>query len=150
MKKRLFAVFAVLVCVLALAGCRTMVLGERGDFDMDEIAKAQKIVVADASGQEKAVLETEEEIDAFVKAITVENWDFAELPEGAEKAGSFTLWQQATVKAFLGEKETKTQEICTFVIYDQDYLTIETGVMNLNFTFSVPASVGAYLRELAA
>lgn len=150
MKKRLFAIFAVLACVLALAGCKTMVRGEKGGFDVDEIAKAQKIVVADASGKEKAVLETEEEIDAFVEAVTVENWDFADLPENAEKAGSFTLWQEETVKAFFGEKEAKNLEICTFVIYDQDYLTIDTEMMNLQFTFSIPANVGAYLRELCA
>lgn len=150
MKKRVFAIFAALACLLALAGCTTVVKGEKWDFDADEIAKAQKIVVADASGKEKAVLETEEEIDAFVKAVTVENWDFAELPEGVKKAGSFTLWQTETVKAFFREKEAEIKEICTFVIYDQNYLTIDTGVMDLTFTFAIPGSVGNYLRELAA
>lgn len=148
MKKRVFAIFAALVCVLALAGCRSMV---KADFKMDDISKAQKIVIADASGKEKAVLETEAEIDAFIKTLKVEDgWDFAELPEGVEKAGSFTLWQSETVKALFGERESKTLEICTFTIYDQNYLTVDTGVVGLTLTFSIPESAGAHLRELCA
>ncbi|MDE7053942.1 MAG: hypothetical protein K2O84_03895 [Oscillospiraceae bacterium] len=147
MKKRVFTVFTALLCLLALAGCKTVV--EDG-FDIEDVAKAQKIVVADASGTEKAVLDTEADIDAFVDAINIDEWKLAELPEGLEKQGSFALWQNETVKAFIGKGETRSLEVCTFIIYDQDYLTIDTGVMDIVFTFKLSESAAAYLRELAA
>lgn len=147
MKKRVFTVFTALLCLLALAGCKTEV--EDG-FDIEDIAKSQKITVADASGKEKAVLETASEIEAFLDAVNMEGWQFAELPKGMEKAGSFTLWQSETVNPFSGGKEAVLREICTFTIYGQDYLSIEPDVMGMTFTLAVPEAAGTYLRELAA
>lgn len=141
---------AALLCLLFLAGCRTAVPGERFDVGND-IAKAQKIVAADAAGMEKAVLETEEEIDAFVKAADVENWRLAEKPEDLTEAGSFTLWQTETVTALIGESGAKDVEICTFRVYaEADCLTIDTGFADISFTFSIPRAAADYLRGLTA
>ena len=138
----------LLICILLLAGCRSVSIG--GDFSPGkEISKAQRIVAADAGGTETGVLETGEEIDAFVEAVNVEGWRLADLPEGLTRAGSFTLWQTETVTALLGQKEAEAKEICTFLIYqDGDYLTIETGFTNISITFSIPEDAAGYLRSL--
>lgn len=149
MKKRILLPIAVLLCLLALAGCKTIVPGE--DFDVGhDLSKAQKIVIHDAAGNEKAVLSTESEIDAFVEAVNVDGWKFIqEVPEGLTEAGSFALWQQETVTALIGEKEARENEICTFRIYeDGDYLTIEAWVIDM--TFSIPRETADYLRGLTA
>ena len=138
-----------LLCLLLLAGCKAVSAGV--NFNPGgEFSKAQKIVVLDAAGTEKAVLESEEEIDGFVQAMNVEGWSLAtELPEDLEKAGSFTLWQTETVTALLGEKEAEVKEICTFIVYqDGDYLTIDTGFASITISFSVPEETSAYLRNL--
>ena len=151
MRERTLLGGVILLCLLFLAGCR-MVTRTNIDFDADSLSKAQKIVVCDASGNEKAVLTEKEDIDAFVNAVNAANvgrWKFQELPEGLTEAGSFTLWQVETVTALVGEKEAKTNEICTFRIYeDGNYLTIETILIDLSF--SIPESTAVYLRGLTA
>lgn len=148
MSKRFLIVGAALLFLAMLAGCKTL---DRVDaaFDADSLSKAQKIVVTDAAGNEKAVLTEKADIDAFADAVNVGGWKFAELPENLTKAGGFTLWQEETITALIGEKAAKVNEICTFRIYeDGNYLTIETALMD--FSFSIPESTAAYLRSLAA
>lgn len=151
MRERTLLGGVILLCLLFLAGCKT-VTQTNIDFNTNSLEKAQKIVIHDAAGSEKAVLTEKEDIDAFVKALNVGNtgrWKFQELPEGLTEAGGFTLWQEETVTALIGQREAKVNEICTFRIYeDGDYLTIETGVMD--FTFSIPGETAEYLRDLAA
>ena len=151
MKKRVLLPIAALLCLALLAGCK-MVTQTNIDFDTNSFTKAQKIVVCDASGTEKAVLTEKEDINAFVDTLNVANvgrWKFQDPPEGLTEAGSFTLWQEETITAFIGEKEAKANEICTLQIYeDGDYLTIKTILMD--FTFSIPESAAAYLRGLTA
>ena len=151
MSKRTLIVGAALLFLAMLAGCKVL---DRTDytFDADALSKAQKIVVTDAAGNEKAVLTEKEEIDAFVDAVNVANtgrWKFQELPEGLTEAGSFTLYQVETLTALVGQKEAKVNEICTFRVYGNgDYLTIETVLMD--FSFSVPHETADYLRGLTA
>ncbi len=151
MSKRFLIAGAALLFLAMLAGCKVL---DRVDaaFDGDSLSKAQKIVITDAAGKEKAVLTEKEDIDAFVEAVNVGNigrWKFQALPEGLTRAGGFTLYQTETVTALVGQSETKVNEICTFRLYeDGDYLTIETGVMD--FPFSVPHETAEYLRGLAA
>ena len=148
MKKRILLPIAALLCFAFLAGCR-MITQTNIDFDTNSFTKAQKIVVHDASGNEKAALTEKSDIDNFVDAVCVDGWKFQELPEGLTEAGSFTLWQTETITALVGEKEAKSNEICTFRIYeDGDYLTIEAMLVNVPFAISHEAA--EYLRDLAA
>lgn len=143
------SIAAVLLCIALLAGCRTVVPGEHFDVG-HELSKAQKIVIQDAAGNEKAVLSTESEIDAFVEVVNVGGWNFIkEVPGGLTEAGRFTLWQRETITALAGEGETEENEICTFRIYENgDYLTIEAWVIDM--TFSIPRETADYLRGLTA
>ena len=151
MSKRFLMVGAALLFLAMLAGCKIIDKTEYA-FDADTLSKAQKIVVTDAAGNEKAVLTEKEEIDAFVDAVNVANtgrWKFQELPEGLTEAGGFTLYQIETLTALIGQNEAKVNEICTFRIYeDGDYLTIGTVLMD--FSFSVPHETAEYLRGLTA
>lgn len=136
----------ILLCLLLLAGCRA---GNIAKFEVDDFSKAQKIVIHDAAGREKAVLTGEADLDRFVEVMDVEGWRLAELPEDLTQAGSFTLWQEETAKLFQGEKEAEMWEICTFQCYeDGDYLTVDTGLANLNITFAIPQSAAEYLQSL--
>lgn len=140
----------LMLCVLLLAGCRSTAIGKNFNPG-SEFSKAQKIVISDAEGNEKAVLETEEEIDAFVRAVNVEGWRLADPPENLEKAGSFAFWQTETVTALLGDRKAESKEICTFLIYqEEDYLTIDTGFVGITITFSIPEEASAYLRDLVS
>lgn len=146
MKKRILLSAAALLCLALLAGCR-LISRLNVNFDGEDFSKAQKIVVTSAAGDEKAVLTEEADIDAFVKAVNVEGWHLAEQPENPTPAGAFTLWQTETVTALMDRREAKETEICTFRIYQEDYITIEIGGIDLHF--SVPRETGEYLRELA-
>lgn len=134
---------AALLCLLALAGCMA-----GAGFDAGEISKAQRIVVADAGGTERAVLTEEADIDAFVEAMDVDHWRMAELPENLTRSGSFTLWQTETVTVLVGGEEPKALEICTFQCYeDGSYLTAETGLAGISLSFSIPRKAAEYLRS---
>lgn len=148
MKKGTLIVAAALASLILLAGCRVLTK-TNVMFDQDGLAKAQKIVVYDAAGNEKDVLTEKADIDAFVDGMSVDGWEFSELPEALTDAGAFTLWQEETVAAIWGEREAKVNEICTFRIYQEgDYLTVETGWVDI--TFAVSRETADYLRELAA
>lgn len=149
MKKRILLPIAALLCLTLLAGCKFLTRTDF-DFDTDSISKAQKIVVQDAAGNEKAVLSEEADLDAFVETVNVGGWKFIkEVPGDLTEAGSFTLWQRETITALAGGGETKENEICTFRIYaDGDYLTIETGLIDVSF--AIPQSTADYLRGLTA
>ena len=143
MTRRLCVSMTALLCLLALAGCRT------ASFDGEELAKTQRIVIADAGGAERGALTEEADIDRLVEAVNLDNWRIAEKPEGLTPSGTLTLWQEETITALLGEKTAETREICTLQCYeDGDYLTIVTGVVDL--TFSIPQETAAYLRSLWA
>lgn len=144
MTKRLCVSLTALLCLLAMAGCRVTT-----GFNAGEFSKAQKIVVTDGGGTERAVLTEEADIDRLVEAVNVDNWRIAEKPEGLTPSGTLTLWQEETITALLGEKTAETREICTLQCYeDGDYLTIVTGVVDI--TFSIPQETAAYLRSLWA
>lgn len=146
MKERTLLGGAILLCLLFLSGCRAANIAQ---FDRDDFSKAQKIVVHDASGREKAVLTGEADIDGFVEAMDVEGWHLAELPGGLTPAGSFTLWQEETARAFQEEKDGEFWEICTFQCYENsDILTIDTGLADISITFTIPQSASDYLRGL--
>lgn len=148
MKKRIVLPIAALLCLTLLAGCK-LLTQTNVDFKADSFSKAQKIVVQDAAGNEKAVLTEERELDAFVDAVNVEGWKFGEVPEGLTEAGRFTLWQKETVTALIGKKEAKENKICTFRIYeDGDYLSIEA--LGMDMSFSIPREAAEYLRGLTA
>ena len=111
----------------------------------------EKIVVHDAAGNEKAVLTEEPDIDEFVEAMDVEGWRLAELPKGLTEAGSLTLWQAETVKAYMEAGDADFWEICTFRFYENgDYLTIDTGLADIEITFAIPQSASDYLQTLIA
>ncbi len=149
MKKNLFAPYlaalAVLLCAALLDGCQVV---DRGGFDKDTISKAQRIEITNAAtGEEIRVLETEEDIDAFVEAVNVGGWQLAEEPEGGVREGAFTLYQQSSVRALIGEGEERIVELCTLFSYqDAAYLTIGTGFLDI--TFSIPESAAEYLHSL--
>lgn len=148
MKERTLLGGVILLCLLFLAGCN-MVTQTNIDFHTNSFSKAQKIVIHDAAGNEKAALTEKSDIDNFVDAVSVDGWKLQELPENLTEAGSFTLWQTETITALIGEKEAKVNEICTFRIYeDGDYLTIEAMLADVPFAISHEAA--EYLRNLTA
>lgn len=141
MTRRLCVSLTALLCLLALAGCRT------ASFDGEELSKTQRIVIADAGGAERGVLTEEADIERLVEAVNVTGWHIAEKPEGLTPSGTLTLWQEETAAALLAGREPEQRELCTLQCYeDGDYLTIVTGVVDL--TFSIPQETAAYLRSL--
>lgn len=143
MTRRLCVSLTALLCLLALAGCRT------ASFDGEELSKTQRIVIADAGGAERGVLTEEADIERLVEAVNVTGWHIAEKPEGLTPSGTLTLWQEETAAVLLAGREPEQRELCTLQCYeDGDYLTIVTGVVDL--TFSIPQETAAYLRSLWA
>lgn len=140
MKKPL-ALFALL-CALLLSGCQTALLPR------DAAARAQRVEIADAAaGESLDVLESERSLEAFVEALKLEDWQMAELPEGAELEGLFTLYQEDFFAALFRGEPAELQEICTLCSYREvPYLTIQTGLGDISFF--IPESAAAYLHSL--
>ena len=140
MKERTLIGGFLLLCLLFLAGCQA-------DSDFDAISKAQRIEIADAAtGEHIRTLESEEEIEAFVNALTRDvRWKFQDPPEGAVKAGAFTLYQNETIHP--GNTAPRTLELCTLYSYgNAPYLSIATGLGDVSF--AIPQETADYLHTL--
>lgn len=154
MRRYILLAFAAVLSAALLAGCKvveTKILVSDEKWNENSFSKAQKIVVFDAAGNEKAVLTEQSDINAFVDTVCVDGWKLKEMPEGVSEAGSFTLWQSETITALFGEHEAKASQICTCRVYagdEGDFLMMETGFVDI--PFSVPPGTADYLRELAA
>jgi len=148
MKKRLILSWTLLLCVVALAGCRITTYSAPL-FKADEIAKAQEIRVTDsATGDAITSLTEKEELEDFIEAMDVERWRIADLPADLTRETAFTLYQAETVTVLFGDNTHEVNEICTFHSYrDAAYITIEIPLVQFDINFSIPGKAADYLHS---
>ena len=144
MKKILIVLAAILTL---LCGCQTGKNTNAADYG-DAISKAQEIAVISPDTAEVIDTITDaKEIENFVSALNVEQWELTPLPDEASEIGVFGLAQEKTIRLGQTNTDGTLYDIATITLYDGSYIGIEIcGLDGLDMTFSVSEGTADYLN----
>lgn len=134
----------VLLTLLLLGGCTTAydITGPTG-AEQEGLNMAQEVLVLDPEGKLVRTLAAEEELDAFLDGLRLEDWTLARLPEGAVPEGTFVFRQLETLKLGQRWEDRAMVEAARLTVYDQGaYGVLLCGGVSL--CFGLPE--GAYVR----
>ena len=144
MKKILIVFVAILTL---LCGCQANKNTNSTDYG-DAISKAQEITVISPDTAE--VIETitdAKEIEDFVSALDVDQWELKPLPDEASKIGTFGLAQGKTIKLGQTDTDGTLYDVATITLYDGSYIGIKIyGLDDLDIIFAVSEDTANYLN----
>lgn len=144
MKKILIALVAI---ITLLCGCQAIKNTNSTDYG-NAISKAQEITVISPNTAE--VIETitdAKEIEDFVSALNVDQWELKPLPDEASKIGTFGLAQEKTIKLGQTDTDGTLYDVATITLYNGSYIGIEIrGLDDLDMTFAVSKDTADYLN----
>ena len=138
-------ILVTLVAILALlCGCQANENTNASDYG-DDISKAQEIAVISSDTAE--VIETitdREEIEDFVSALDLEQWELKTLPDEVSEIGTFGLAQEGTIKLGQTNTDGTLYDIATITLYNGSYISFEIG--GFDMTFEVSEDTADYLN----
>ena len=144
MKKILIVLVAMLIL---LCGCQAKQNANSTDYG-DAISKAQEIAVISPDAAE--VIETitdAKEIEDFVAALNVDQWELTTLPDEAYEIGAFGLAQEKTIKLGQTDTDGTLYDVATITLYNDSYIGITIcGLDGLDMTFAVSEDTANYLK----
>ena len=140
------ALILAALCLTALCGCQLR-LTLSDPFSWEDLSKAQEIQVIPGGTEEAAQAITgEAELEAFVAGLELEQWQLADLPEGAAVSGAFRLTQLEAQKLGQRAEDRQRLEICTLRAYEGlPCLTVEAAGLQLHF--QIPPEAQAHLAQ---
>ena len=141
MKKILILSATILVL---LCGCQASEDTNASDYG-DDISKAQEIAVISPDTAEVIDTITDiEEIEDFVSALDLDQWELKTLPDEASEIGSFGLAQEETIKLGQADTDGTLYDIATITLYNGAYISFEIG--GFDITFEVSEDTADYLN----
>ncbi len=138
-------IFITLVAILALlCGCQANENTNASDYG-DDISKAQEIAVISPDTEEVIDTITDtEEIEDFVSALNLDQWELKTLPDEAAEIGSFGFAQEETIKLGQTDTDGTLYDIATITLYNGSYISFEIG--GLDMAFEVSEETADYLN----
>lgn len=110
------------------------------------ISKAQEIAVIPADTSKiTETIAAKDDIDDFVMALEIENWELKSLPDTASEVGTFDFSQEQTIKFRQTNHDGTLSHIATITVYDSPYICLE--FCGLDMTFEVSSDTADYLME---
>lgn len=144
MKKILIPFMAILIL---LCGCQANENTNAAEYGND-LSKAQEIAVI--SPDTAAVIDTmtdPKELEDFVSALNLDQWELKTLPEEASEIGAFGLAQEKTIQLGQTDPDGTLYDVTTITLYDGSYIGIEiVGLDGLDLTFAVGKDTADYLN----
>ena len=135
----------LVVILTLLCGCQANENTNASDYG-DDISKAQEIAVISPDTAEVIDTITDaEEIEDFILALNLDQWEFKPLPDEAFEIGSFGLAQEETIKLGQTDTDGTLYDIATITLYNGDYISFEIG--GFDMTFEVSEDTVDYLNE---
>ena len=128
-------------------GCQATKSTNSTDYG-DAISKAQEITVIspDTAKVIKTITDAKE-IEGFVSALNVDQWELKPLPEKASKIGTFGLAQEKTIKLGQTDTDGTLYDVATITLYRGSYIGIKIcGLDGLDMTFAVSEDTANYLN----
>lgn len=138
------AVITLVAMLTLLCGCQANEDTKASDYG-DDISKAQEIAVI--SPDTAVVIDTitdTEEIEDFVSALDLDQWELKPLPDEASEIGSFGLAQEETIKLGQTDTDGTLYDIATITLYNGSYISFEIG--GFDMTFEVSEDTANYLN----
>ena len=110
----------VLLTLLLLGGC-TMVCNIAGPTGAEQevLNMAQEVLVLDPEGKLVRTLTTDEELDALLDGLRLEDWTLAQLPQGAVSEGTIVFRQLETLKLGQRWEDRAMVEAARLTVYAQ-------------------------------
>ena len=110
----------VLLTLLLLGGC-TMVCNIAGPTGAEQevLNMAQEVLVLVSKGKLVRTLTTDEELDALLDGLRLEDWTLAQLPQGAVSEGTIVFRQLETLKLGQRWEDRAMVEAARLTVYDQ-------------------------------
>ncbi len=150
----LAATAVILVCMcLFLTGCGAGPdsanggVGGREDDVSGEMSKAAMVIFRhEGGGEEVTVAEGDDASADFIERLDMGSWEMGEAPEGLAMTGTFTLYQQETIKLGQSEEDAEMMELCRIGVYDGPYVTVE--IWDVELTFRISHEAAEYLESL--
>ena len=145
MKKALIAFVAILTL---LCGCQAGKNTDSTDYG-DAVSKAQEItVISPDTGEVIETITDAKEIEDFVSALNVDQWELKPLPDEASKIGTFGLAQEKTIKLGQTDTDGTLYDVATITLYDGSYIGITICDLDaLDMPFAVSKDTADHLKE---
>ncbi len=141
--KRFFLIIATVMALL-LSGCQSNHETDCSAY-RDDMAKAQEIAVVSADTAEvKDTITDTKEIEDFVSALHVDQWELGTLPDKASEIGVFGLAQQKTIQLGQTDTDETLYDVATITLYDGGYIRVEMD--GFDMTFAVSKDTAEYLN----
>lgn len=139
-------ILVVLVTILMFLFCGCQADENTGVFDYgDDISKAREIaVISSDTLQVIKTITAKEDIEDFVLALDLKQWELKPLPDEAMEIGSFGLSQEETIKFGQNDNAGTLYDIATITLYNNSYIRFEIG--SLDMTFEVSEDTADYLN----
>lgn len=142
MRNGLLVFFLVVSVSTLLMAC----VKENEDSAADIFKESQKIEVISPDGEVIVSISTDYNIEDFVKALKIEDWESVGIPSEATKGNTFLMYQADTVKlGKISKQENHLNQIATMTTY-KDVPYIEFKLKSFTFSFKVPKDVSEYLN----
>ena len=141
-------ILIILAAILALlCGCQAGKNTNVADYG-DTISKAQEIaVISPDTGEVIETITDTKEIEDFVSALNVDQWELEPLPDEASEIGAFGLAQEKTIRLGQTDTDGAVYDVATITLYKGSYIGIEiSGLDGLDMTFSVSEGTADYLN----
>ena len=141
--KRFFLMIAAVLALL-LGGCQSDHGTDHSAY-RDDMAKAQEIAVISADTAEVMDTITDtEEIEDFVSALHVDQWELGTLPDKASEIGTFGLAQEKTIQLGQTDTDGTLYDVAAITLYDGNYIRVE--IDGFDMTFAVSRDTAEYLN----
>lgn len=132
----------LLVMLTFLCGCQAGENENASDYGED-ISKAQEMAVISPTGEVIDTIADAEEIEDFILALDLDQWELKTLPDEATEIGSFGLSQEETIKLGQTDTDGTLYDIAAMTLYDGAYIVFEIG--RFDMTFKVSEDTAEYL-----
>lgn len=138
-------ILITLVAILTLlCGCQANENINAYDYG-DDISKAQEIAVISPNTTEVIDTITDtDEIEDFVSALNLDQWELKTLPDEVSEIGSFGLAKEETIKLGQTDTDGTLYDIATITLYNGAYVSSEIG--GFDMTFEVSEETADYLN----
>lgn len=135
----------VIILIVVLCSCQKKEQTDASDYKSD-FAKTQEIAVISAeTSQIIKKITNKAEIDDFVSALEIENWELASLPDNTSEIGSFDFSQEQTMQFGETNYDETLSHIATITLYDNSYICLE--FLGLETTFKVSGNTIDFLNR---
>ena len=102
--------------------------------EQEVLNMAQEVLVLDPKGKLVRTLTTDEELDALLDGLRLEDWTLAQLPQGAVSEGTIVFRQLETLKLGQRWEDRAMVEAARLTVYDQGaYGVLLCGGVSLCF-----------------